>query len=137
MQFKKVMLITSISITMGLVNPRHSQEGVARILEKNQYLIYNLLCQIDRYGNYSKMTNSAKFCILKILPISQYSPTLLNNTRHIEKPTLFFNRVPKVGSQTLMDLISKLSTRNGFEFHRDGTQKVETIKLSFYEEVSR
>lgn len=51
------------------------------------------------------------------------------------KETLFFNRVPKVGSQTLMDLIIKLSKRNGFEVHRDGTQKVETIKLSYYEEV--
>lgn len=38
--------------------------------------------------------------------------------------------------QTLMDLISKLAVRNGFEFHRDGTQKVETIKLSYYEEAS-
>jgi len=58
----------------------------------------------------------------------------LNNTKKVSKATLFFNRVPKVGSQTLMDLLQKLAVRNEFQFHRDGTQKVETIKLSYYEE---
>jgi hypothetical protein len=52
------------------------------------------------------------------------------------KETLFFNRVPKVGSQTVMDLIRRLSTRNDFTFHKDGTQKTETVKLTYYEEVA-
>ena len=52
------------------------------------------------------------------------------------KDTLFFNRVPKVGSQTIMDLLQRLAVQNDFHFHRDGTQKVETIKLTYYEEVS-
>jgi len=60
---------------------------------------------------------------------------VLNNTRLAGKETLFFNRVPKVGSQTIMDLIQRLAKINQFQFHRDGTQKVETIKLTYYEEV--
>lgn len=34
-----------------------------------------------------------------------------------------------------MDLLQRLAVRNGFEFHRDRTQKVETIKMTYYEEV--
>ena len=51
------------------------------------------------------------------------------------KEVLFFNRVPKVGSQAMMDLLQRLSHQNDFRFHRDGTQKVETIRLTYYEEV--
>lgn len=67
--------------------------------------------------------------------VLQYNATALNNTRLAEKETLFFNRVPKVGSQTLMDLLQRLAVLNGFQFHRDRTQKVETIKMTYYEEV--
>ncbi|ODM97953.1 Heparan sulfate 2-O-sulfotransferase pipe [Orchesella cincta] len=67
-------------------------------------------------------------------PKKKYNATALNNTRNSEKETLFFNRVPKVGSQTLMDLMQRLSIANGFQFHRDKTQKVETIKMTYYEE---
>jgi len=35
----------------------------------------------------------------------------------------------------MMDLLQRLSHQNDFRFHRDGTQKVETIRLTYYEEV--
>ena len=35
----------------------------------------------------------------------------LNNTNVAEKDVLFFNRVPKVGSQTMMDLMKQLQVR--------------------------
>jgi len=58
----------------------------------------------------------------------------LNNTRKSTKDLLFFNRVPKVGSQTTMELIRLLSLKNNFSFHKDRTQKVENIKLTRNEE---
>ncbi len=59
----------------------------------------------------------------------------LNNTRKAKADLLFFNRVPKVGSQTTMELLKMLSIKNNFHYHKDRTQKVETIKLSHSEEV--
>ncbi|XP_053954283.1 heparan sulfate 2-O-sulfotransferase pipe-like [Anastrepha ludens] len=38
----------------------------------------------------------------------------LNNTQFAETDLLFFNRVPKVGSEHLIELIRRLSTINGF-----------------------
>jgi len=58
----------------------------------------------------------------------------LNNTRKATKETLFFNRVPKVGSQTAMELLKSLAIKNNFHYHKDRTQKVETIKLTYSEE---
>jgi len=58
----------------------------------------------------------------------------LNNTRKAKKDILFFNRVPKVGSQTTMELLKSLSIKNHFHYHKDRTQKVETIKLTMSEE---
>ncbi|XP_026325168.1 heparan sulfate 2-O-sulfotransferase pipe isoform X2 [Hyposmocoma kahamanoa] len=54
----------------------------------------------------------------------------LNNTARTDSELLFFNRVPKVGSQTLMELLRRLSIRNRFGFNRDNVQRVETIRLS-------
>ncbi|XP_039230706.1 heparan sulfate 2-O-sulfotransferase pipe-like [Drosophila teissieri] len=54
----------------------------------------------------------------------------LNNTRKAQMELVFFNRVPKVGSQTFMELLRRLSERNNFQFHRDAVQKVETIRLA-------
>lgn len=65
----------------------------------------------------------------------QYNVWDLNNTRKAGKDVLFFNRVPKVGSQTIMELLKKLSERNRFHFYKDRTQKTETVKLTYYEEV--
>merc|ERR1712110_325760 len=61
-------------------------------------------------------------------------PKELNNTRKATKEILFFNRVPKVGSQTTMELLKSLSHKNQFTYHKDRTQKVETIKLTYNEE---
>ncbi|XP_040572345.1 uronyl 2-sulfotransferase homolog pip isoform X2 [Lepeophtheirus salmonis] len=61
-------------------------------------------------------------------------PNELNNTRKAAKEILFFNRVPKVGSQTTMELLKSLSIKNNFHYHKDRTQKVEMIKLSNNEE---
>ena len=58
----------------------------------------------------------------------------LNNTAKAKKEILFFNRVPKVGSQTTMELLKSLSHKNNFMYHKDRTQKVETIKLTYNEE---
>lgn len=38
----------------------------------------------------------------------------LNNTARTDSELLFFNRVPKVGSQTFMELLRRLSIRNRF-----------------------
>ena len=62
-------------------------------------------------------------------------PMELNNTKNAKKEILFFNRVPKVGSQTTMELLKSLSIKNNFHYHKDRTQKTETIKLSYNEEV--
>lgn len=61
----------------------------------------------------------------------------LNNTKRARKHVLFFNRVPKVGSQTFMQLLRRLSMKNGFAFNRDQVQRVETIRLAPYEQVKR
>lgn len=61
-------------------------------------------------------------------------PDALNNTKKANKDLLFFNRVPKVGSQTTMELIKTLAIKNDYHYHKDRTQKVETIKLTRSEE---
>jgi len=62
------------------------------------------------------------------------NPMDFNNTVKAKKEVLFFNRVPKVGSQTTMELLKSLAKRNNFAYHKDRTQKVETIKLTYNEE---
>ncbi|XP_053606260.1 heparan sulfate 2-O-sulfotransferase pipe [Plodia interpunctella] len=57
-------------------------------------------------------------------------PWELNNTARAGIDLLFFNRVPKVGSQTFMELLRRLALRNQFGFHRDAVQRVETIRLA-------
>jgi len=60
----------------------------------------------------------------------QLDPMELNNTRKAKRDILFFNRVPKVGSQLTMELLKSLSLKNKFHYHKDKTQKVEVIKLT-------
>lgn len=62
--------------------------------------------------------------------MNNVNPTILNNTRKATQDMIFFNRVPKVGSQTFMELIRRLSIRNDFNFHQDRVQRVETIRLA-------
>jgi len=65
---------------------------------------------------------------------SQLDQQQLNNTRKAKKEILFFNRVPKVGSQTTMELLKQLSVKNNYHYHKDKTQKVERIKLTYSKE---
>ena len=46
----------------------------------------------------------------------------LNNSRKAVKNVLFFNRVPKVGSQTIMNLLAVLGERNHFQHYVDNPQ---------------
>ncbi|XP_050316102.1 heparan sulfate 2-O-sulfotransferase pipe [Anthonomus grandis grandis] len=62
--------------------------------------------------------------------MSSLEPDQLNNTKKAQQDVVFFNRVPKVGSQTLMELLRRLSIRNQFGFHQDRVQRVETIRLA-------
>lgn len=78
---------------------------------------------------YSNLTNNTI--------IHQIDPMTLNNTVNHPKMTLVFNRVPKVGSQSTMELLRALSYKNGFTFHKDRPQKVENIKLSEREQVRK
>ena len=68
--------------------------------------------------------------------IFQLDAMALNNTVKAKREILFFNRVPKVGSQTTMELLKQLSIRNGYHYHKDKTQKTERIKLGYSKEVS-
>ncbi|XP_046746625.1 heparan sulfate 2-O-sulfotransferase pipe-like [Diprion similis] len=53
----------------------------------------------------------------------------LNNTRKADRDVIFFNRVPKVGSETFAELLRRLAMSNGFYFTRDMLQKFEHILL--------
>ncbi|XP_063235466.1 heparan sulfate 2-O-sulfotransferase pipe [Bacillus rossius redtenbacheri] len=68
--------------------------------------------------------------------LDSLDPAALNNTRRAGAELVFFNRVPKVGSQTFMELLRRLAARNQFAFHRDHIQRVETIRLSPADQMS-
>ena len=72
---------------------------------------------------------------LRLPPPPQFQFGQLNITGNAGKQTLFFNRVPKVGSQSTMQLLKRLSYRNRFNFHKDLPQKVELINLKPPQEV--
>lgn len=74
---------------------------------------------------------------LHYLLLLQLDPRSLNITNPGTKLTLMFNRVPKVGSQSTMALLRSLSYKNGFNFHKDKTQRKETIKMTTREQVRR
>lgn len=76
-------------------------------------------------------------CLLSISirrQMSTLNALSLNNTRRAENQIVVFNRVPKVGSQTFMELLRRLALRNNFKFHRDSVQRVETIRLAPYQQ---
>ncbi|CAO1420440.1 unnamed protein product [Diamesa tonsa] len=70
----------------------------------------------------------------KLENMSTLNTRSLNNTRRAENQIVFFNRVPKVGSQTFMELLRRLAIRNNFKFHRDSVQRVETIRLATFQQ---
>ncbi|XP_017957434.1 heparan sulfate 2-O-sulfotransferase pipe-like isoform X4 [Drosophila navojoa] len=57
------------------------------------------------------------------------STAQVNNTRRAQLDTLFFNRVPKAGSEKLMALLKLLAKRNKFQARRDHEQLYETILM--------
>lgn len=54
---------------------------------------------------------------------------MLNNTKNAEIDFVFFNRVPKVGSQSLMELMRRLGKINGFTHARNPGSVKETILM--------
>lgn len=58
------------------------------------------------------------------------TPDKLNNTQKANIDLVFFNRVPKVGSQTLMVLMQLLAKRNNFKATRDKPSNTETIMMT-------
>lgn len=85
-------------------------------------------------GNSGPPGVSGARAMMKILQstgeMTSIQPHQINNTRKAEQEIIFFNRVPKVGSQTFMELLRRLSIRNEFDFHQDRVQRVETIRLA-------
>ncbi|XP_060659589.1 heparan sulfate 2-O-sulfotransferase pipe-like [Drosophila nasuta] len=55
---------------------------------------------------------------------------MLNNTKKAEVDFVFFNRVPKVGSQSLMELMRRLGKINGFQHARNPGSTKETIMMT-------
>ncbi|XP_004527068.1 heparan sulfate 2-O-sulfotransferase pipe isoform X3 [Ceratitis capitata] len=64
------------------------------------------------------------------------TPDSVNTTIKAEVEIVFFNRVPKVGSETLMALMNVLAKRNGFEARRDKPSPIETVMLTPTAELS-
>lgn len=61
--------------------------------------------------------------------LQHLSANQVNNTPRAQLDTLFFNRVPKAGSEKLMELLKLLAKRNNFVARRDPEQLVETILM--------
>ncbi|XP_052843957.1 heparan sulfate 2-O-sulfotransferase pipe isoform X1 [Drosophila gunungcola] len=59
-----------------------------------------------------------------------FKADLLNNTKFAEVDFVFFNRVPKVGSQSLMELMVRLGKINGFTHARNKGSAHETIVMN-------
>ncbi|KAH8370410.1 hypothetical protein KR093_003330 [Drosophila rubida] len=53
----------------------------------------------------------------------------LNNTKNADVDFVFFNRVPKVGSQSLMELMRRLGKINGFVHARNPGSVKETVMM--------
>lgn len=81
--------------------------------------------------NHSNNGNKASMKFIQSAgEVTTLEPSQLNNTRKARQEILFFNRVPKVGSQTFMELLRRLSIANEFGFHQDHVQRVETVRMA-------
>lgn len=65
-----------------------------------------------------------------VIQIQSLISKKFNNTRKAKLDLVFFNRVPKAGSQTFMKLLQRLAVKNNFQFYRDAVKKTETIRLA-------
>jgi len=131
--------------TMRQFLPRRWSEFIALISLSTTLFLFihtrDLAMQLHQERTMHEEEVDTKEIIEDILTAEQYEARYgkleaweLNNTRKAKKELLFFNRVPKVGSQTTMELLKSLSIKNDFHYHKDRTQKVETIKLTYSEE---
>ncbi|XP_011183240.2 heparan sulfate 2-O-sulfotransferase pipe isoform X5 [Zeugodacus cucurbitae] len=64
------------------------------------------------------------------------TPESVNQTSKAQVEIVLFNRVPKVGSQTLMALLNLLAERHGYEARRDKPSPMETVMLTPTFEIS-
>ena len=78
------------------------------------------------YSNGHVFAGNVLRCELSSLELDMLSSRLvLNNTGRAEdQDLLVFNRVPKVGSQTMHNLISRLGLRNNFTSYKDDDENV-------------
>lgn len=58
------------------------------------------------------------------------TPESVNQTSKAQVEIVLFNRVPKVGSQTMMALLSLLGKRHEFRARRDKPSPMETVMLT-------
>lgn len=127
-------LLAVVSVTTCCLLYIHTSHLQSQLHQYSQQ-VHHLSAERDSSGiNYVTTTNGKSRDSAILEAWGKLDPSTLNNTRHHEKLTLMFNRVPKVGSQSTMELLRSLSYRNGFTFHRDRPQKVENIKLTHREE---
>lgn len=105
--------------------------GIVKYYDEETLRMTALLKNIEHFVHLTYF--DLDICIL--LQMEELDVNALNNTRKSPKDILFFNRVPKVGSQTFMEMLRRLSARNKFDFHRDHIQRVETIRIGVREQV--
>jgi hypothetical protein len=79
-------------------------------------------------------TSSSKYLEPIIVPY-EIVQNSTSSSVHRDENLLFFNRIPKVGSQMMMSLLTKLGSRNNFDFYRDGGHKYLQLRLGEDEQV--
>lgn len=65
-----------------------------------------------------------------------FSTSIFRSNNYDENSLLFFNRVPKVGSQMMMSLLYKLSSRNNFGYYPEGGRKFLEMRPTFERQVN-
>jgi len=137
-RFSEIITLVSVSTTLFLYI--QTRDLASRLHEiKRPYDDYPVTLQAEEHSASEKPEKHHALGKTRQLYSWELSkepldPIKLNNTRKAQKEILFFNRVPKVGSQTTMELMRALALKNNFHYHKDRTQKVETIKLTNNEE---
>lgn len=86
------------------------------------------VCECDNNNNNNTWTTATPlFAIRQLQHLT--STALVNNTPRAQLDTLFFNRVPKAGSEKLLALLQQLAKRNKFQARRDPRHLYETILM--------
>lgn len=66
-------------------------------------------------------------CLLQLCPellqLWRLNPKFLNNTKFHFRDIIFYNRVPKTGSETLIELMIQLGKKNDFQNERSPLSK--------------